>query len=500
MPYARCVIAAVLALSIGASSASADVGVRGAPSAARAHARAIGIAAPQAAARGDVLIAIVSAQTVDRATLRAPSGWRLAGRATSGRGSKALSQAVFFHVVRAGDPRRLVFRSQQRTALRVHILAARGADPIDPIGELVASPAAHRGVLDAPELAKAAAGDLLVVEYASMGGSAAGSSTAAVTRTNEIVVQIITQPVKRKSKTHLARSTPSLAFVVKRRYHRWSTSPTPSTPTDPPSVPAPPTSPPKPPASPPKPSAPPAPPAAPPAPPAPSGLLMSDSFNVADGLITNEYAYFDPSDSASRVSSTWQLDSGSLFARNGAAWTGVPDATEPNAGSTNGNDSAIFRLVTKRADFGNVSVSFQLNNSGLTSTSATPAEDWDGVHIFLRYQSQTSLYYASINRRDGTAIIKKKVTGGPDNGGTYYELTPYVSHPVPYGAWQSITATVQNNAGGTVTIRLLSGGVLVAQATDTGVGGPPITAPGRVGLRGDNANFQFDDFRVSSLS
>jgi hypothetical protein len=50
----------------------------------------------------------------------------------------------------------------------------------------------------------------------------------------------------------------------------------------------------------------------------------------------------------------------------------------------------------------------------------------------LRYQSETSLYYASINRRDGTSVIKKKVTGGPDNGGTYYDLTPYVAHAVPY--------------------------------------------------------------------
>ena len=179
----------------------------------------------------------------------------------------------------------------------------------------------------------------------------------------------------------------------------------------------------------------------------------------------------------------------------------MPDATEPNApASSNGNDSAIFRLVTRRADFGNVAVSFQLNNAGLTSTSATPAEDWDGVHIFLRYQSQTSLYYASINRRDGTAVIKKKVTGGPDNGGTYYELTPYLSHAVPYGTWQSITATVQQRrrrhrhdppARGRDARR--------AGHRQRAVGGPPITAPGRVGLRGDNANFQFDDFRVSSL-
>ena len=227
---------------------------------------------------------------------------------------------------------------------------------------------------------------------------------------------------------------------------------------------------PKPPVTPPTPPATPAPP--------PAGLLVSDHFAVADGLVTSEYAYWNPSDAAALVSPIWQLDSGSLFARNGAGWTGVPDDVVPNASASNGNDSAIFRLVTKRSDLGDVAVSFQLNNAGLSQTASTPAEDWDGVHVFLRYQSQTSLYYASINRRDGTAVIKKKVTGGPDNGGTYYELTPYVSHAVPYGSWQQITATVRNNPDGSVTIRLLAGGTLVAQATDTGVGAPRSRRPG----------------------
>ena len=175
---------------------------------------------------------------------------------------------------------------------------------------------------------------------------------------------------------------------------------------------------------------------------------MSDAFGIADGLVTNEYAFFSPGDAAARVSPTWQLDSGSLFALGGAGWTGIPDDVEPNALSSNGTDSAIFRLVTKRSDLGNVSVSFSLENRGLTQTSSTPAVAWDGVHVFLRYQSQYSLYYASINRRVGTAVIKKKVPGGPDNGGTYYDLTPYVAHAVAFGSWQAVTATVSNNTDG----------------------------------------------------
>jgi hypothetical protein len=225
--------------------------------------------------------------------------------------------------------------------------------------------------------------------------------------------------------------------------------------------------------------------------------LLSDSFGGGDGLITNEYAYWNPSDPSSVVSPVWELDSGSLFRRGGAGWTGVPDDRSPDATSSSGNNSAVFRLTTRRSDFGDVSVSFRLRNDGLSSTGSTPPVDWDGVHVFLRYQSEFSLYYASVNRRDGTVVIKKKVPGGPDNGGTYYELTPYVAHAVPYGQWQNVTATVRNVTGG-VQITLSADGVVLAQAVDRGVGGPAITSPGKVGLRGDNANVSIDDFTVTA--
>ena len=192
------------------------------------------------------------------------------------------------------------------------------------------------------------------------------------------------------------------------------------------------------------------------------------------------------------------MTSGSLFARNGFGYTGVPDTISPNATSSNGTNSAVFRLNTRRFDFGNVAVNFRLSNLGFTQTTATPPVAWDGVHVFLRYQSQQSLYYASINRRDGTAVIKKKVPGGPSNDGTYYTLAS-AAHAVPMSSWQAVRAEVVTNPDGSVTMRLLAGGVLIVQATDSGTGGPPITKPGAVGIRGDNDRFQFDDFTVTSL-
>lgn len=229
--------------------------------------------------------------------------------------------------------------------------------------------------------------------------------------------------------------------------------------------------------------------------------LFSDSFSqYPDGLITNEYAFWNSTDSKSVQSTNWQLDSGSLFAVGGTGWTGIPNDISPNPLSTNGNNSSIFRLVTKQSNFGDVSVNFDLLNQGLNSSPSTPAVSWDGVHIFLRYQSEYNLYYTSINRRDNTVIIKKKIPGGPSNNGTYYELSRYTAHAVPYNTWQNVTATVKNNADGSVTISLYADGKLLVSTIDNGtIGGAPIRNAGKVGMRGDNANLKIKNFTVKSI-
>ncbi len=158
----------------------------------------------------------------------------------------------------------------------------------------------------------------------------------------------------------------------------------------------------------------------------------------------------------------------------------------------------MFRLTTKDADFTNVAVVFDLKLLGLTQTATTPPVDWDGVHVFLRYQNEQSLYYASVDRRDGTTAIKKKVPGGPSNGGTYY-LLGSGRHVVPFGAWDHVRATIADNADGSVAIKLSVGGKVVASAVDRGTGGPPITHAGKVGIRGDNAQFNVDAFSVTAL-
>jgi hypothetical protein len=231
----------------------------------------------------------------------------------------------------------------------------------------------------------------------------------------------------------------------------------------------------------------------------PPKLLFRDKFNRPDGLVTNEWAFGHPDDRDAVVSPDWYMTSGSLFTSGKAGWSGVPDRRAPDAVSANGTGSAVFRLVTHRRDFGNVAVSFSLRNDAVMSTASTPPVPWDGVHVFLRYQSSDRLYSASANRRDGTVVIKKKCPGGPSNGGSYYSLSTSSLYAVPYGEWQQVVATVRNLTPVSVELRLEIGGRIVAAAVDDGLGCAPIRSAGAVGIRGDNANFRLDDFAVSQL-
>jgi hypothetical protein len=237
-----------------------------------------------------------------------------------------------------------------------------------------------------------------------------------------------------------------------------------------------------------------------PAPP-PGSALFREEFNYPDGLITNEYSNWNPTHGDASVSSIWEMTSGSLFAQSGSGWTGNPDgcsSSSPRSEPCTASD--VFRLNTRRHDFGDVTVSLDLRDNSLTSSSRTPEEDWDGIHVWLHYQSEYKLYYASFNRRDGNVVIKKKCEGGSENDGTYYELGPGEAsgYPIPFGTWQHLAASIQDNPDGSVTITMFRNGIKVLAATDTGVGCAPITAAGSVGVRGDNADFNVDNFIVTA--
>jgi len=223
-----------------------------------------------------------------------------------------------------------------------------------------------------------------------------------------------------------------------------------------------------------------------------------DDFNRPDGLVTNEYAHWNPRAPTAVRSPVWDVTSGSLFVRDGAAWSGVPDDVTPTASSRHGTNSAVFRAVTRRADFRDFVCSFRLRVRRLVQTRTTRARDWDGVSLLLRYQSEEQLYAVTVLRRDGAVTIKKKVPGGPANGGTYYTLAKG-SMRAALDVWQEFRVAVHNRWDGSVVIELRQGRRSLT-ARDAGDGDiAPIGRPGRIGIRGDNAEFDLDDVVVSPL-
>jgi hypothetical protein len=235
--------------------------------------------------------------------------------------------------------------------------------------------------------------------------------------------------------------------------------------------------------------------------PAAGSALFREEFAYPDGLVTNEYSTWNADHADARISPVWEMTSGSLFAQGGTGWTGKPDGCSTSSPTSEPcTASDVFRLNTRRHDFGDVTVSLDLRNNYLTSSSRTPAQDWDGIHVWLHYQSEYKLYYASFNRRDGRLVIKKKCEGGSENGGTYYELGAgeLTGFPIPFGAWQHLAASIQDNPDGSVTIAMWRNGIKLLSATDGGVGCAPIAAAGSVGVRGDNADFNVDNFVVTA--
>jgi hypothetical protein len=218
---------------------------------------------------------------------------------------------------------------------------------------------------------------------------------------------------------------------------------------------------------------------------------LQDSFAGPDGLVTNEFAYHNPGDPRSALSPSWWVTSGSLFRQAGTGWTGRPDAQEPDPASSTATHSDVFRMVSRRM-FGDATFALRLR----VDAYSAGADDvtWSGVHLFLRYRDEYSLYAVSVGRRDGVLSVKKKVAGGDSNNGTYFVLAERRGEPLAPG-WHDVRARVVDEGGG-VTISLDVDGVRRLTARDAGVGGAPLTGEGRVGVRGDNTEFHLDDVTV----
>lgn len=214
------------------------------------------------------------------------------------------------------------------------------------------------------------------------------------------------------------------------------------------------------------------------------------------GLVTNEFAYWHPTAPGRHVSPYWLVTSGSLFAASGRGWTGVPDRVKPNASSSNGTDSAVFRMITRRTGFRDVRVEFELLVQRHVVSAETPRRSYDGVAVWLRYASETNLYALSVMRWDHLLVIKRKTTGGPSNGGTYQTLAS-TRRAIPPGRWTRISVEAVNRRQG-VELAISVGGEPILKVVDTAAGS--LGRGGRIGIRGDNTEFEFRDFQAIPLA
>jgi hypothetical protein len=224
--------------------------------------------------------------------------------------------------------------------------------------------------------------------------------------------------------------------------------------------------------------------------------LFADGFTGDDGVITNHYAFWSPDDRSAFRSANWEMESGCALRQDNTLWSGVPTANEPNKDCSNGSGSEVFRLWTKRTDFGNVAVSMSLRNNGY-AVGSQGERSWDGVKIWLRRQGASGshgLYTVEVNRRQGNIMIQKKCA----NSDEYHilEQARPEGAAASIGSWEAVGGTVRNQPDGSVKLTMVRHGETVLEAVDTGVGCAPITSPGRVGVRGDSTNFNVDDFRV----
>ncbi|MEK8172154.1 hypothetical protein NKH77_31480 [Streptomyces sp. M19] len=102
------------------------------------------------------------------------------------------------------------------------------------------------------------------------------------------------------------------------------------------------------------------------------------------------------------------------------------------------------------------------------STARTPARDWDGGHLWLRYRGPGQLYALSFRRRDGQVVLKRKrpVPGRPDDEAGGYTTLARRAHGLPYGLWHRVSATARTTGAGTVRLRLALNGRVVLDAED----------------------------------
>lgn len=252
-------------------------------------------------------------------------------------------------------------------------------------------------------------------------------------------------------------------------------------------------------------------------------LLAVLLFALLGRLATRETAFTYPFDhpgvlheSESAVYSSsphWWLDSGGkLIVADGLGKTlhgelPLHDPWRTRYARTSSGDTVggrypqnLFRLVTqKKSKNARAELTFRVmhDNPGAGSNES------NGVLLMLRYQDSDNLYYAGV-RVDGQAVIKKKTAG------TYHTLALEKIFPgsfapgtnlLPHATWLTIAAHITGDNDVVISLYLKedAGWRMIAEARDSGIGGPPIVGTYPFGIRADFMDVEFDSFSLTTV-
>lgn len=211
--------------------------------------------------------------------------------------------------------------------------------------------------------------------------------------------------------------------------------------------------------------------------------LLSATFGGADGVVASAGAFWDFADLGLSENRDWFAESGTMYRRSGLGWS----------------DDPVLRIWSRRTDLAFTKMEMDVRFNGW----AGGAEGWHGINLWLNRKLRTPAagtrisdgpqqegYAVDFLNRDGKIYIQKKV------GDDYHILAQRRWSPSP-GTWYRWGGRVVDNGNGTSTVQVLVNGTVIQQVTDDGSVAGPRLVGGRVGLRGDYANFNVNGVTVS---
>lgn len=234
----------------------------------------------------------------------------------------------------------------------------------------------------------------------------------------------------------------------------------------------------------------------------PEKVLLADAFDGTDQLLAT--APIRPQGCVNSPSNLWEISNGSLFIRNNTGYSGLPSEGQPvhKCPSIEQAGSHTFRMHSRQSfDNFKLSLDYQLLQHGGAGGSD---HSYDGLHLWVRHESQYALYAISIARWDGVFAIKKKLPveeigcADPANEGCYNDIARQIRRPELLDRqWHHAEVTVRTTDNN-VDIELKIDGDVVLSGRDNGTTFGRIIPTGAVGVRGDNTEFSIKNLKVSS--